>query len=160
MDIENTTLAHFRHFSPLFTNLPSTPVKNVRQIRLFMQNKPNFPHFSPENDDFTKKQTQFKPNTKPIQTQSKPILGQYQGWQSQTKPILSWNLSRACPRSVLNCFPAGEVLLTRLAAGECEHPMTNISDITCLWRLQFNADFSIIIELLTSYLLRFQEKRA
>jgi hypothetical protein len=27
-----------------------------------MQNKPNFPHFSTENDDFTKKQTQFKPN--------------------------------------------------------------------------------------------------
>jgi hypothetical protein len=28
-----------------------------------------------------------KPNTKPIQTQSKPILAQYQGWQSQTNPI-------------------------------------------------------------------------
>jgi len=40
----------------------STVVENVRQIRLFMQNKPNFPRFSPENEDFTEKQTQFKPN--------------------------------------------------------------------------------------------------
>jgi len=40
----------------------STLVEKVRQIRLFMQNKPNFPRFSPENKDFTKKQIQFKPN--------------------------------------------------------------------------------------------------
>ena len=66
MSIENTTLAHFRHFSPLYTNLPSTPVENIRQISFFMQNKPNFPCFSTKNDDFTKKQTQYKPNTNPI----------------------------------------------------------------------------------------------
>jgi hypothetical protein len=63
------------------TQMPSTIVENVRQINLFLQNKPNFPHFSPENEDFAKKQTQFKPK----QTQSKPILGQYQGWQTQFK---------------------------------------------------------------------------
>jgi len=40
--IENPTLAHFRHFSSLFTNLPSTIVENPLQIALFMQNKPNF----------------------------------------------------------------------------------------------------------------------
>jgi hypothetical protein len=39
----------------------STPVENVRQIGSFMQNKPNFPRFSPKNDDLTKKQTQTKP---------------------------------------------------------------------------------------------------
>jgi len=44
----------------------STGVENIRQIRLFMQNKPNFPRFSAENDDFTKRQTQFKPNSNPI----------------------------------------------------------------------------------------------
>jgi hypothetical protein len=44
------------------TQMRSTPVENVRQIRLFMQNKSNFLHFSPENEDFDKKQTQFKPN--------------------------------------------------------------------------------------------------
>ena len=31
----------------------------------FMQNKPNFRPSRPENDDFTKKQTQFKANTNP-----------------------------------------------------------------------------------------------
>ncbi len=39
--IENPTLAHFRHFSSLFTNLPSTSVESPLQINLFMQNKPN-----------------------------------------------------------------------------------------------------------------------
>jgi len=28
----------------------STIVENIRQINLFLQNKPNFPDFSPEND--------------------------------------------------------------------------------------------------------------
>jgi len=42
MSIENLTLAHFRHFSSLFTYLPSTSVEDPLQINLFMQNKPNF----------------------------------------------------------------------------------------------------------------------
>ncbi|MHC4583793.1 MAG: hypothetical protein ACYS3N_04650, partial [Planctomycetota bacterium] len=62
----------------------STPVENSLQIRLFMQNKPNFIRFSPENADFTKN----KPNSKPIQTQTKPILAQYCRCQSQNKPNL------------------------------------------------------------------------
>ena len=41
MSIENPTLVHFRHFSPLYTNLHSTSVESTRQIRLFLQNKPN-----------------------------------------------------------------------------------------------------------------------
>ena len=41
---------------------------------------PIFLHFSSKNDDFTKKQTQFKPN-------SKPILGQKQGSIMRTNPI-------------------------------------------------------------------------
>ena len=63
------------HPSPLIPNpsplnpQSSTNVENIRQIRLFMQNKPNFPQFSPENDDLTQKQTQYKPNSKPKQTQ-------------------------------------------------------------------------------------------
>jgi len=39
MSIENLILAHFRHFSSLFTNLPSTIVENPLQIGLFLQNK-------------------------------------------------------------------------------------------------------------------------
>jgi len=40
--IENPTLAHFRHSSSLFTNLPSTTVEDSLQIAPIMQNKPNF----------------------------------------------------------------------------------------------------------------------
>ena len=39
--------------------------KFVRNFQQIMQNEPNFPRFSPENDDFTKKRTQFEPNTNP-----------------------------------------------------------------------------------------------
>jgi hypothetical protein len=42
--------------------LSSTPVENVRQIDLFLRNKPNFPHFSPKNNGKAKKQTQTNPN--------------------------------------------------------------------------------------------------
>jgi hypothetical protein len=54
----------------------STPVENVRQIRLFMQNEPKFSHFSPENEDLTKKRTQ-----------TKPILAQNQASIKKTNPI-------------------------------------------------------------------------
>ena len=37
----------------------STTVEKPLQIDLFMQNKPNFMRFSPENEDLTKKRTQF-----------------------------------------------------------------------------------------------------
>jgi len=40
----------------------STLVEKVRQIRLFMQNKPNFPRFSLKKACLAEKQTQFKPN--------------------------------------------------------------------------------------------------
>jgi hypothetical protein len=40
MSIENPTLAHF---STLFTNLPSTSVENLLQIRSIITNKPNSP---------------------------------------------------------------------------------------------------------------------
>ncbi len=39
---ENPTLAHFRHFSSLFTNWPFTTVERSLQIRLFMQNKAKY----------------------------------------------------------------------------------------------------------------------
>jgi len=39
----------------------------VRIYKQFMQNKPNFPHFSLENACLAKKQTQFKPNQSQFQ---------------------------------------------------------------------------------------------
>jgi len=42
MSIENPILAHFRHFSSLFTNLPLHLSRILYKSALFMQNKPNF----------------------------------------------------------------------------------------------------------------------
>jgi len=53
-------------YQRLFTNDYQISTNSyVRIYKLFMQNKPNFPHFSPENDDLTKN----KANSNPIQTQ-------------------------------------------------------------------------------------------
>jgi hypothetical protein len=81
--------------------MPSTPVENVRQISFFMQNKPNFPHFSPENRDFAKKQTQNKPNSNPIKANFGPKI-------RVAKPNK--------PKFYPGVYP--RVLLPRLAAGE------------------------------------------
>jgi len=58
MSINYPTLAHFRHFS----HFRHSSNYNIFPIHSIMQNKPNFPYFSPENEDYAKKQTQFKPN--------------------------------------------------------------------------------------------------
>jgi len=43
MSIENPTLAHFRHFSSLFTKSPPLQLsRTLYKSTLFMQNKPNF----------------------------------------------------------------------------------------------------------------------
>ena len=86
----------------------STTVENLLQISSFLPNKPNFPHFSPENDDFAKKQTQFKPN----QSQFWPKNQGGKAKQSQNKPnfyprfqlTLLWSL----PSGVLTCCSAGD----------------------------------------------------
>ena len=95
MSIENPTLAHFRRFSSLFTNLRSTPVENVRQITPFYakqsqsqvgQNQPkllydkyicNLGHLVIQTN---------KANSNPIQTQLKPIQTQLKPIQTQNKP--------------------------------------------------------------------------
>ena len=80
--IENPTLAHFRHFSSLFTNLPSTTVESALQNHLFMQNKANFRKSQMNVNnlltmDYVKwtlgERGKNKPNTNPIQTQTNPI---------------------------------------------------------------------------------------
>jgi hypothetical protein len=56
----------------------------------FCKTNPIFPHFSPENEDFTKKQTQFKPNSKPNKHNNElKIRGQIQTnpIQTQANPI-------------------------------------------------------------------------
>jgi hypothetical protein len=66
-----------------------------------MQNKPNFPHFSTENACLDKKQTQFKPNSKPIQTQFWPKNQGVKAKQTQFKPKqtqMSFNQAHLPPR--------------------------------------------------------------
>jgi len=70
MNNKSRTINHF--YNP-FRPLPSVLCPGIRtQKYLFMQNKPNFPRFYAKNNDYDKKQTQFKPNSNPIQTQFKP----------------------------------------------------------------------------------------
>ncbi|HIJ54216.1 MAG TPA: hypothetical protein HPP66_13865 [Planctomycetes bacterium] len=85
----NQTLAHFRHFSSVFTNFSSTTVVSALQIALFMQNKPNFQKAQMNVSsiitvDYEKRtlgeRGKNKPNSKPIQTQYKPN-------QTQSNPI-------------------------------------------------------------------------
>ncbi|HIJ54305.1 MAG TPA: hypothetical protein HPP66_14320, partial [Planctomycetes bacterium] len=93
--IENQTLAHFRHFSSLFTNFPSTTVVSALQIAHFMQNKPNFQKDQMNVNmvltvDYEKKtlgeRGKNKPNSNPIQTQSNPIKANKMPKQTQYKP--------------------------------------------------------------------------
>ncbi len=81
-------LAHFRHFSSLYTNFPSTTVENSLQINPFYAKQTQFQKWQNEHNfryvkhlqDFVplaqaKKQTQFKPNkakNKPNLSQNKP----------------------------------------------------------------------------------------
>ena len=46
--------------------LQPAAVEWVVWIHSIIKNKPNFRRFSPENEDFTQKQTQFKANSNPI----------------------------------------------------------------------------------------------
>ena len=93
-------------------SIHSTKVENVRQIDFFLQNKPNFPHFYPENEDYAKKQSQFKANTNPIKPNFEPI-------SRVANPIFNPGV-----------YP--RVLLTWLAAGECELICFPVGDQTQL----------------------------
>ena len=75
MGIENLTLAHFRHFSSLFTNLPAYKALYLRAYKaplhlsrtlykspLFMQNKPNFRKSQMNVNVFSTKAYENKPD--------------------------------------------------------------------------------------------------
>jgi hypothetical protein len=62
--------------------MPSTIVERTLQIRPFLcKTNPIFRIFRLKSMISLKN----KPNSNPIQTQTKPFLGQYRGWQSQFK---------------------------------------------------------------------------
>ncbi len=96
MSIENPTLAHFRHFSSLFTKFPSTLVENPLQISSFMQNKPNFQKSQMNLSIFSAKDYenkhdwtigQSKPNSNPIKANLSQFQCQTKPNKPKTKPI-------------------------------------------------------------------------
>ena len=73
--------------------MPSTPVENIRQIRPFLSNKPNFKYtkinvssvFTQDYENlWLYKSLKNKPNSKPIQSQ---FWAKNQGGKAKTKPI-------------------------------------------------------------------------
>ena len=82
MSIENPTLAHFRHFSSLFTNDIRSTKDYVRNYKLFLQNKANFRKSQMNitnaiTREYDRMDTWSIGKTKPIkanQSQLKPIL--------------------------------------------------------------------------------------
>jgi len=100
MSIENPTLAHFRHFSSLLTNFPSTLVESALQNHLFMQNKANFRKSQMNvNSCFTMKYEQRtmnyeiktnpnEPKTNPILANKTPIRTQFKPKQIQFQPLI------------------------------------------------------------------------
>jgi len=118
--VENLLTSGFRrivlrnsYFSYRDTNFPSTTVENSLQIRLFMQNKPNFQKAQMNVTVFYTKEYESqtlsrsgknKANTKPIQTQTNPIKPKTNPKQTQNKP--NSNPIEACPeRSRMGQFP-------------------------------------------------------
>jgi hypothetical protein len=82
MSINYPTLAHFRHFSSLLTNLRSTPVENIRQINPFYAKQTQFWKWQKNINTYLTMRyrilgTLMGGKTKPIQTQLKPIQTQF-----------------------------------------------------------------------------------
>jgi len=79
MIINYPILAHFRHFSSLLTDFPSTTVENVRQITPFYAKQSQF-------CAFLARKRRFHEKTKPIQTQLKPKQTQFKPNKANNKP--------------------------------------------------------------------------
>ncbi|HIJ52478.1 MAG TPA: hypothetical protein HPP66_04910 [Planctomycetes bacterium] len=118
---EDPTLAHFRHFSSLFTNFSSTTVVSALQIAHFMQNKPNFQKAQMNvsrvsTRDYAKKtlgeRGKNKPNSNPIQTQSNPIKANKMPKQTQNKAKQTQSNPNKPNFTPIASTPASTFLLT------------------------------------------------
>jgi len=80
------TLAHFRHFSSLLTDFPSTNVENSLQITPFYAKQTQFCAFFARKRRFHEKTNPIQTQFKPKQTQFKPKQTQFKPKQTQFKP--------------------------------------------------------------------------
>jgi hypothetical protein len=90
-DMKYPTLAHFRHFNSLYTNLRSTPVENVRQINPFYAKQTQFQKWQKNINTYLTMRygnldTLMGVKTKPKQTQLKPIQTQFKPNKAKNKP--------------------------------------------------------------------------
>ena len=91
MSIENPTLAHFRHFRSLFTDLSSTSVENSLQITPFYAKQTQFQKCRMNINTslamrYENLGTLMGVKTKPKQTQLKPIQTQFKPNKAKNKP--------------------------------------------------------------------------
>jgi len=100
MSINYPTLAHYEHFSSLYTNLPSTTVENSLQITPFYAKQTQSQVRQNQAKHFYNNKIRAighlvfqtnKAKTNPIQTQLKPI-------QSQLKPKQTQNKANSKPK--------------------------------------------------------------
>ncbi|MBW7989568.1 MAG: hypothetical protein FVQ84_06065 [Planctomycetes bacterium] len=112
--MKHQTLAHFRHFSSLFTNFPSTNVENSLQITPFYAKQTQFQKESNERNLYDnneickyghlviqKKQTQFKANKAKNKPNSKPNKANWSEAQvlslsKETNPISLGEIKPVC----------------------------------------------------------------
>jgi hypothetical protein len=110
MSIENPTLsaaadlAHFRHFSSLFTHFPSTTVENSLQINPFYAKQTQFQKWQKNINTYLAMRygnldTLMGVKTKPKQTQLKPIQTQFKPNKAKNKP----NQTQSKPISIRKC---------------------------------------------------------
>jgi len=91
MSIKYSTLAHFRHFSSLFTHFRSTTVENSLQITPFYAKQTQFQECKKNINAFLVMRyenfvTLMGQKTKPKQTQLKPIQTQFKPNKAKNKP--------------------------------------------------------------------------
>ena len=102
MNIENPTLAHFRHFSSLFTNFPSTTVENSLQITPFYAKQTQFPKTIINVNSYMTSIYEIPSRSKgqktnPIQTQFNPKQTQFKPNKAKNKPNKAKNKANSKP---------------------------------------------------------------
>ena len=126
--IENPTLAHFRHFSSLFTLSPLYICResSTNQL-LFMQNKPNFQRSQMNVNTYNTTDYEnianwtlgeSKPNTNPIQTQSNPIC-------QSVKLMQSVYLQRIMKKNADNGYKKTKPKQTQFKPNQTQFPSRN-----------------------------------
>ena len=155
-DIRYTSYANRRNTPQSIAppNKPPNQPKLSTNYDLFMQNKPNFPDAQMNvNKEITKDYEnetlsgcgKNKPNSKPNKANSKPISPETKPIQTQYEPKQTQFFNPTYPQKhalpALSLSKGAEPALSVVewAEGAATELRCRISEITCLWQLQFMA---------------------